>query len=353
MANAVASESDAYRQLGGQLADVLVLGTAAGAGGMGLWHLLKNLKSKQEKAKEQQKDFYSIANTPPPFLSQPQGALKVSFDAKTVGTALLPVGGAGLGALIGAVRARKGKKLTGALTGAGIGGGLGAAGGALATDAVREQMGKAIPDLSNILGVFSSSSNLGPKGGFKDFYQRAMYNLALPVAGGVGVYGGAKAVNSLLQNDNEEENKDKVQRSRDDYFKTLLNTEEEKTAFSEELDRIYEKYASDSWRNWFKETFWHDPNRGPWSQGTVGDSGQFLMSIPPWLMGASALAGATGGAAYMYDKTKQRSQARRYSLAQKARERLRGLDAPFVDPVELAQIKQLTAQNGSSNNAGG
>lgn len=319
--------TDNASRLGGQLADVALYSTAAGAGGMGLWHLLKHFKNKREQAKAQQKDFQSIANAPPEFLSP-----KAAYD---ISNAALPaVGGAGLGALIGALRAGKGNRLSGALTGGVVGGGLGAAGHGLVSEEGRHALGE-------LMGA--SPGNSSPQ--FKSILSRSNYNLALPVVGGLGAAAGAGVVNSLVRDTKDDDNKDKVRQSRDDYFKTLLNHDDEKTAFDAAVDELYARREKQA-----EPTFGERLLAG-WN--AFKDTGQAAASIPPWVMGVAALGAGGVGAKYMYDKTRAGSQAKLYAAAQKARERLKGLDSPWVDPVELAHIKHITAQGGLQNAAGG
>lgn len=325
--------ADNQLRIGGNLADVLMLSTAAGAGGMGLWHMLKNMKAKREKERAQQADFQSIANAPSPLLTAKQG-----FDLSSSPIAASGLGGAGLGALIGALRAEKGKRLSGALTGAGVGGGLGLAGGTLLSTPGREALGR-------MMGASPEGSNTSHTG----FLNRTINTLALPIGGGLAAAGGAAAVNSLLKDDKVDDNKDKVQKSRDDYFKTLLNQDDEKTAFDTALDKIYETCEKQAEGNW-----------GEWALNKIKDiPGMFTadnaQGVASWAAAVPAIAALTAGgvgAAHMYNKTRSNSQAKLYAAAQKARERLRGLDAPWVDPVELAQVKQLTSQSGMPNAVG-
>lgn len=324
---------DNQLQIGGNLADVLMFGTAAGAGGMGLWHMLKNMKAKREKERAQQADFQGIANTPSPLLTAKQ-----SLDLSSAPIAASGLGGAGLGALIGALRAEKGKRLSGALTGAGVGGGLGLAGSTLMSTPGREALGR-------MMGASPEGSNTSHTG----FLNRTMNMLALPVGGGLAAAGGAAAVNSLLQDDKVNDNKDKVQKSRDDYFKTLLNQDDEKTAFETALDSVYEtceKQAEGNWGEWALNRIRDIP--GMFNADNAQGAASYGMMVPA----LAALTAGGVGAAHMYNKTKSNSQAKLYAAAQKARERLRGLDSPWVDPAELAQVKHLTSQGGLPNAIG-
>jgi hypothetical protein len=317
------NNSDAY--LGGQLANTLLLSGAAGVGGMGLFKLMKHLKKQRAQEKAQQTDFQSLATTPPEFLAAKQAA--------DISPALLATaGGGGLGALIGAIRAEKGKRLSGALGGGALGAGIGLAGHGLTSASGQKALGS----------IFASPDDSATR--FKGFMTRGLYDLALVGGGAAAAAGGAHALNSMLDDSREEGNKDNVQTSRDEYFKTLLNQNDEKTAFSNALDKTYENLEKSAQPNWAERL------KSLW-EGTQ-DKVQGGLAVPVWLAGASALAGGGIGAKYMYDKTRAASQAKLYAAAQKARARMHGLDAPWVDPTELAQVKQLATQGGPSNTVG-
>ncbi|NDC55426.1 MAG: hypothetical protein EBZ69_01125 [Alphaproteobacteria bacterium] len=320
---------------GGLLADVIMGGAAAGAGGMGLWHVLKSLKEKREREKAENANLNAIAAAPPSFV------LPAPKQAHDLSSPLIPTaGGAGLGALIGAIRARKGKRLSGALGGALGGGALGLAGHTLTSRTGREALGR-------LMGATEDGNPAFQGWGFGTI-PRAAHTLALPVAGGFAAAGGAGVVNSFLKDENTEENKNKVQQSRDEYFKTLLG-KEEKTAFSSALDSAYVQYEKHAENNTLNSVLGWLGNRFH----NFSDSTQAVGAFVPTIVGASALAGGAVGAHHMYNKTRANSQAKLYAAAAKARERMRGLDTPWVDPVELAQIKQITASNGLPNAIGG
>jgi hypothetical protein len=80
-----------------------------------------------------------------------------------------------------------------------------------------------------------------------------------------------------------------------------------------------------------------------------------VVGVPGTILAAGGLGalGAGGvGANYMYNKTRAQSQAKLRARAVAARERLKGMDSPWVDPQELAQIKALTANNGPVHEQG-
>jgi hypothetical protein len=344
---------------GNRLLNSLLYGTAAGAGGMGLWHLLKGVKTQKEKARAAKPNLEDVAAAPPSFMLPKQ-----ANDGSNL-YAAMPLAGAGIGALIGAVRAEKGKRFQKALDHAAIGGlaggGLGVLGHYLNNNPsalspgrqISEAVGAAVPSGASL------GSALGGEGGEavptpKTPIYGAAVNVGVPLLAGLGVYGGAKGVNALVEKEDDEKNVDAVQSARDDYFKTLLGRNDEKTAFSQNLDTLYAAYEKRSMPEWLRpvgdwvaKNFVNNPEHGPHSRGDMVDTGlQFGVEYPLTIAGASALAGGLLGANHMYNKTRDASKAKMLMMAQKARERARGLDSPWVDPVELAHVKELaTHQN--------
>ena len=344
------SEADVYKLYGTKVLHSLLAGAAVGAGGMGIWRTLKNVKNEREREQKKQQSIISVAEAPPSFMPNKLA----SSDAANLFA--LPVTGMGAGALIGALSAEKGKRWRSALTGGALGGGIGLA-GAAASPGFAEAVGRTIPDeITDILPF----QKLFPKEKYSpptSTYQAAAY-LAPIVGGTVGAVGGAKAVQALTKEDKAEENKNTVQKARDDYFKTLLNEEEdkEKTAFSAELDAHYAAYKKQSNTltdapgvigGWLTDAGrWLTPpdkqKSGPFDQGATYNYGRTMLAIPQIVGGIALLSGGAVGAKHMYDKTRNESRAKLYAAAAKARERLRATDNPWVDPVELASIKEIS-----------
>jgi hypothetical protein len=350
------SESDVYRYYGTQLLHSLLAGGAIGAGGMGIWRTIKNQKEEQAKKLKKQRSLTDIASSPPSFIAN-----KMANDG-LMNSLALPLSGAGAGALFGALTAEKGKRLKNTLRGGLVGGGAGVIGAGLASGNLAESVGRSMPDeITDIIpfGRFFPSEKYTAK---SPIMQASAYMLPV-VAGSAGVYGGAKAVDSLMGDDKKEKQVDDVQSARDDYFKTLLNEsddDEEKKAFHSVLDEFYagyeEKAADGDMMSYLRDqmNYWSPPNPqyGPFDKGPIGNTAQNIMTAPALLSGAALLGGGALGAKYMYDKTRESSKAKLLQAAQEAKERLRGLDTPWIDPTELASIKELANQEESTRARG-
>lgn len=345
MTTGVNGQTAVDREYGNRLLNSLLMGTTIGAGGMGLWHAIKGIKEKQ---KSKQQNIEELAATPPSFVSNP---VKQANNAALM--AALPVGGAGIGALVGALRAQKGKRLSGALTGAAaggaVGGGLGLAGAGLSS----------FPQISEALGRATREGVSMPSTGGKALptpqtnLQGALMDVGVPALAVLGAGGGAAAVNSMLKEDDTKENRNAVTDARDEYFKTLLNHSGEKTAFSAALDLVYEKYVEKKAApidpsndpGWFWRTFVNNPAAGPNSTGNFWDGAANIGVQKPMAIAlASLAAGGVFGGKYMYDKTRAASKNKLLLAARQARERAQGLNAPWINPVELATVKDLATQ---------
>jgi len=356
----IPSESDVYRYYGTKVLHGLLAGGAVGAGSMAIWRALKNAKTEREREQKKQQSLIGVAEAPPAFMTNKLAA----SDATSLFA--LPATGMGAGALIGALSAEKGKKWRAALTGGALGGGIGLA-GAAASPHFSEAIGRSLPDeLTDII----SFQKLFPYEKYSprtSTYQAASW-IVPTVAGAAGAYGGAKAVESLTKEDKSEERKNMVQQSRDEYFKTLLNEDDdkEKKALSAELDAHYESYKKQSnfvtdapgiVGGWLMDAGrWLTPpdkqKYGPFDQGYLNNHGRTMLAVPQIIGGMALLGGGAVGAKYMYDKTRNESKAKLYAAAAKARERLRATDNPWVDPVELASIKEIS-RNKAANASGG
>lgn len=358
---------DVSRSAGGNIVGGLLGGLGIGAGGMGLWYLAKRLKKKQQEAMANYPDFGGEPVTPAAIALAPALQLdhKQAFDYSSLA---LPVGGALLGAGAGAMASRDGKKLRGALLGAGLGGTAGGLGLAINSDAAKKVIGEHIP---KHIPLFSGLFGSGDAPGGKPSLTRptgtyiAAENLGTIGAGGLGVLAGGAAVDSILRRDESEKNKDRVQGARDEYFKTLLGDEnedekedKEKTAFSKNLDAIYEK-ASAAQGDYlgrageYLSSFLHgNPEKGPYDSNSLVNAWRSLSGAGQTMAGLTALGTGALGAKYMYDKTRENSKAKLLNAARQARLRLAGFDSPWVDPVELAQVKERVAKNELSHAQG-
>lgn len=350
------NENEANQIIGGEQLNALMGGLGLGAGATGLYYLAKHLRNKMQTPKP---DLAGIANAPMvPALPMSEDASaeeeKMGFDTAKL---LMPGAGAGIGALIGAIRGGKGKKLQSALTGAGVGavGGMGA--DMLSSPAVRQYIGEHVPRSLPWPSPFGDAGKISPSsetGG----HMAARYAGGLGLAA-AGAYGGHKAVQSLTESDKNEKNKNQVQSARDEYFNALLNddNEKEKKAADAAFDVLYAAYnekrsAGEPNQAMFENYFWpENGERGPW-HGPLSSAWNNLSGTAQ-LGGLAALAAGGGlGAHYMYNKTKSQSQARALARAAAARERMKGLDAPWVDPQELAGIKNLASARGPAHAQG-
>jgi hypothetical protein len=210
--------SDPQQVMGRQLANTLIGGTAVGAGATGLWMLAKYLKNKANEKREP--DVTDIATAP---LVPPTPQQKIAED-NIAQLLAMPAAGAGIGALLGAVRGRRGNKMRSALTGAGVGGLTGAAGAALSSDAAHKFIGEHIPNFGPSWGERAGKGNPDDPRSTNagQFAARALGGITLA---GLGAYGGSKMIDAMSQHDNSEQNRNGVQKARQEYFDALLNNE--------------------------------------------------------------------------------------------------------------------------------
>ncbi len=267
---------------------------------------------------------------------------------------LFPAVGAGAGALIGSARAYKGKKRQNALLGAllGAGGGLGAA--AATSAPVWEAIAKRVPrNWSQMMGGGGNPNEQAPAQTWLHAGMRNTLGLALPAA---GVYGGLQVADAVMEQESAKKNRDAVDSARRDYFKTLVGAEddEEKTAavVDQFLDAAFVAYTEKSAVGAYQAPTTHD--YGAKALPAMSQKNHWLYDAAKKYVDAFGEAGTTAllvsalgaggvGAKYMYDKTKATSDARNREQARAARERMRGLEAPWVDPRELADVKALAA----------
>lgn len=281
----------------------------------------------------------------------PQPALKAAFDKNLL---LFPAVGAGAGALIGHARGEKGKKNRNALLGATLGAagglGIGAATSKPVFDAIANRIPRTYEDILKGLGITSSGdvpAETGLHGGVRN-----VLGLTLPAA---GAYGGLVLADSAMQQDTGKRNRDAVQSARKEYFNALTGrgdepaeeeeNEKKSAALDAFLDGAFQAYREKHGEEQAgaKDTLlgrlnpahlWREYVRDPYKDLSAG--------AHALLIGGGLGAGAIG-AKYMYDKTKAQSAARNRERARAARERMKGLTAPWIDPRELADVKALAA----------
>jgi hypothetical protein len=385
--------------VGNELRQGLLYGGLGGLGVGGLYYLSQYLADKYRKATATP-DPVELANTPisevttpneedesllpemPSLTSLPFVTGSKSTQQKAAGFdpmfVMAPALGAGAGALIGAARAGKGRRRQNAILGATLGG-LGGLGTAAATSKpmwnyVAENMPRTfIPKSLWLTGSDIDSETSGHSA------WRNVINATLPAAGAAG---GLALVDSTMRQGEDEQNLRRVEDARREYFSSLTGREppkekkededkdEKKASLDEMLDQLYDTYAEKkadlkkralttrTWENYLKNiTPGAQPNRTfPQYMYDVflepGDRAiKDTNSIFTNLMLAGGLGAGAIGAKYMYDQTKARSESRNLQRAQAARRRMQGLDSPWVDPRELADIKQLANDSGNSRGA--
>lgn len=252
---------------GKNIANMAVGGLALGAGGMGLYHLLKALKQPSKKDKK-----YEPLLSGAPVIAKEEGEKAANMDeiAKAIGSHIP----------------------TGAIPG--IPG---------------EADPSAVPDLKNIWGTDP----------FK--YRPVWGALGAVGAGALGLYGGGKLVNALMARKKKKDNADDIDEAKKEYYAALTG----KTAAA--LDAVFDIYEEK------KATGWLDMLTRTAPQMTHG--GMLLA-----LLGSGAIGGK-----FMYDRTRDRNKGDNLAKAQASRARMKNLPTTWVDPDELAKVKELaTAQ---------
>lgn len=145
-------------------------------------------------------------------------------------------------------------------------------------------------------------------------------------AGAAGLYGGSKAVNAVVKARKKRDAEDEIEEARQAYYAALFGTDKKATA----LDSAFEK--------------WQEKKANP-----IAGMGTFLgETVPQNLHLGTVLAMlASGGVAgkMMYDWQKDRNKGDNLAKAQASKARMKGLPTMWVDPDELAQVKQLAAQS--------
>jgi hypothetical protein len=164
----------------------------------------------------------------------------------------------------------------------------------------------------------------------------------IPAATGVAGAGlGAMAVKNIVSSRQDAaRNRDAAQSvaaARKHYFDALLNNEEaddeKKATVDEKLTELYKqtKQAEET-----GQRSWYNPMR------YIGD---YLyepgVGLPIALgMGSLGVGGLYGGV-LAYKRRKAESQRKANATAEEARARLRGISPPWIDPQELAALKQV------------
>jgi hypothetical protein len=206
-------------------------------------------------------------------------------------------------------------------------------------------------------------------------------NATLPAAGAAG---GLALVDTAARQNENEKNLQKVEAARRSYFEALTGRKppeekkeeqddqsEKKAALDAQLDVLYDAYkaapekfekqalVARTWENYFKNItpfaqkdrtvpqYFYDVLFEPADRAIKDTNSVFTNLMLTGGLGAGAI-----GAKYMYDQTKARSEARNLQKAREARRRMQGLDTPWIDPTELAEVKRLTNEAGPASARG-
>lgn len=286
---------------GKQIGSTFLTGAGLGVGGVGLYHALKYLRNKRKQMTAQP----SLAET----------ALDISLPAPAAKTA---------GALL--------ENLT---TGAHqVAGRVG--------EIASNSLTPAWSWLDSVTGgkknpAFAPLTNT----------ERANITTATIGAGGLGALGAGYLLNSALKGTTQKKQRDDVAAARDQYFKELVGQNEK---ISADLDALYDKRAE--WSDYI-----------PTVAGTLGAAGRSIYGLGDWLsggalnsmsegaqtaVGVASLGAGLYGAKHMYDRTMAASRAKTLAAAAAARRRMQMANTPWVDPTDLAKIKDLAAAGQSA-----
>jgi hypothetical protein len=189
-------------------------------------------------------------------------------------------------------------------------------------------IGSAIPTTFN---PFASNPETTPPAVDSPTIAHAGWRTAANVAALLGgLYGGRKLVSSIEANKKKKQLAQEVEDARRSYFSAL--TEKESAA----LDSLYAQFEE-------KRAAGQYPGIDWLHKDVVAPASNFMkdyVGIPLWrALLMTGLGTGAVGAHYMYNRTKDTSEARNLQRAQKARARLKSLqETPWVDPAELESL---------------
>jgi hypothetical protein len=326
-----------YAEDGKEIMNNIVLGTGVGASATGLYYLAKKLRKRFEeqlaKNAPPAPDYQSVALDVPDLDAAPQ---KIAFDAYSVAT---PLATGGASAILAAALSDKKTKLRNAAIAGAVGAGAGAG---LNTKPVHEFMGKHIPS-----SIFPFLEPVLGKSWFDRGSGYNAWNAALNVGGaGLGVAGGKAlydmSVAPQLEAEKKKEQYNNVEDARKQYFNELLQDDksdkkkEKKASVNEFLDEAYNAYAE-------KKAAWTDyiPSANPTKWPVLKTFFHDLPTLYATLGVAATLGGGAIGGKYMYDKTRSESAAKNMAKALAAKERMKNTLPVWIDPQELAQVKDV------------
>lgn len=136
-------------------------------------------------------------------------------------------------------------------------------------------------------------------------------------AGAAGLYGGSKLINSIAESKKKQDAEDAVEEARQSYYAALTGKQ------SSALDKVYVQFEKRAIPEMLDTAL-----RGVLTANMLAT------------LGAGAL-----GARYMYNRTADRARGENLAKAQASRARMKGLPSVWVDPEQVARIKQLAEQS--------
>ena len=304
-----------YEADGKALLNNLVAGAGVGASATGLYYLAKKLRKQFEEQLERGKPRapdYADAALEVPNLVAPEQK-KLAFDAYTVAT---PLATGAAGAILAAALSDKKTKKRNALL-AGTAGAL--AGAGLNTRAAQKFVGEWGFPTNYAPGFGDHAGESWAREGFK--------NVMIPAGAGLGAFAGKTLYDMSAAPYTEAEKKKEqyntVESARQKYFDELLSDgapedkKEKRSTVADVLDAAYTAYVD-------KSAAWKD-----------------ILNAPSTLYAAAMLGGGVLGGKYMYDQTRAESRAKNMAKALAAKERMKSTLPVWVDPQELAQVKDV------------
>lgn len=335
-------------EVGKEILNNVVLGAGVGASATGLYHLAKKLRQRFDeqliKGAPNTKDYHDVAFDVPNLDNLQQK--KIAFDAYSLATPLAAGGASAI--LAAALSDKKNKRRNAAI--AGVLGGVG--GAALNTKPTHEFIAKNIySSVSPFLEPFLGSAWYERGSGYQAW--RAAANIA---AGGAGVLGG-KALYDIsagpqLEVEKKKKQYNNVNSSRKEYFDALLQDDKNKpdngdkeAALDDMLDAAYAAYAEK--KSYLDPTKWVGIKQLIALAG-AGPAAINALSSMYSHAGVAALAGGgVLGGKYMYDKTMSASNAKNTAKALAAKNRMKDSLPVFIDPQEVAKVKNIAATAGA------
>lgn len=191
-------------------------------------------------------------------------------------------------------------------------------------DDVATGVGKMLPD--SLLRIFDSTrSPSSAVNRFDPNIMRSAFGTATALgAGGLGMYGGWKALQMLQNSKKRRDRKQMVEDAEREYYDALTGGENK-------LDDAYNKAAE------------YAAQEKVALLDAVTDAWDVAKRVPGFAATAYTTAGlGLGGLAakLMYDRAQARSKAKAVEEAAKSRARIAGILPAYVDPDELAAVKK-------------